>query len=72
VDINAFKTRCKEHIHGIRNNNGSGRYSKHILNTGHAYGSITKTMEVLKTERKGKHLNTLQNYHLYAVYQVYE
>jgi hypothetical protein len=32
---------------------------------GYAYGSITNTTEVLKTEKKGKHLNTLEKYHLY-------
>jgi hypothetical protein len=59
-----FKTRCK-HIHAIRTNNGNSGYSNHILNTGHAYGSITNTMKVLKTEKKGKHLNTLEKYHIH-------
>jgi hypothetical protein len=36
-----------------------------MLNTGHAYGSMTNTMKVLKTEKKGKHLNTLEKYHIY-------
>jgi hypothetical protein len=44
-----FKARYKEHIQAIRNNNGNSGYSKHILNTGHTYGSITNTMKVLKT-----------------------
>jgi hypothetical protein len=54
--VRTFKTRYKEHIQAIRNNNG---------NSGHTYGSITSTMRVLKTERKGKHLNTLEKYHIY-------
>jgi hypothetical protein len=33
---------------------------------GHAYGSITDTMEVIKVERKGKHLNTLEKPHIQA------
>jgi hypothetical protein len=32
---------------------------------GHAYGSITNTMKVLKTEKKGKHLNTLEKFYIY-------
>jgi hypothetical protein len=31
------------------------------LNTGHTYGTITDTMEIIKTERKGRHLNTLED-----------
>jgi hypothetical protein len=61
----AFKTRYQEHIHAIRNNNGNSGYSKYILNTGHTYGRITNIIKVLKTERKGKHLNTLEKYHIY-------
>jgi hypothetical protein len=36
-----FNTRYKEHIHDIRSNNSHSGYSNHILNTGHAYGTIT-------------------------------
>jgi hypothetical protein len=60
-----FKTRYKEHTQAIRSNNGNSWYSNHMFNTGHAYGSIADAMKVLKTERKGKHLNTLEKYHIY-------
>jgi hypothetical protein len=60
-----FKARYKEHIQAIRNNNSNSGYSKHILNTGHTYGSVTNTTKVLKTQRKGKHLNTLEKYYIY-------
>jgi predicted patatin/cPLA2 family phospholipase len=40
-------------------------YSNHILNTGHAYGTVTDTMDIITTGRKGKHLNTLEWYHMY-------
>jgi hypothetical protein len=55
----AFHTRYKEHIQAIRSNNGNSGYSNHILNTGHTYGNITDTMDIMKTEKKGKHMNTL-------------
>jgi hypothetical protein len=63
----AFKTRYKEHIHNIRSNNSNSGYSSHILNTGHTYGTITDTMEIITMGRKGKHLNTLEKYHIYKV-----
>jgi hypothetical protein len=55
-----FKTRYKEHIQAIRNNNSNSGYSSHILNTGHAYGALTNTMDVIKEGRKGRHLNSLK------------
>jgi hypothetical protein len=55
----AFHTRCKDHIQAIMNNNGNSGYSNHVLNAGHTYGIIRDTMDTLKTDRKGKNLNTL-------------
>jgi hypothetical protein len=62
-----FKTRYKEHIQAIRNNNGNSEYSNYILNTGHTYGTITDTMDIIRYGRKGRHLNTLGKYHIYRI-----
>jgi hypothetical protein len=62
-----FNTRYKEHILDIRSNNSNSEYSNHILNTGHAYGTITVTMEIITTGRQGKYLNTLESYHIYEI-----
>jgi hypothetical protein len=62
-----FHTRYKEHIHAVRNNNSNSGYSNHILNTGHKYGKTTDTMDIIRTHRKGKHLNTLEKYHIYKI-----
>jgi hypothetical protein len=53
-------------IQAIRNSNSNSGYSNHILSRGHKYGSITGTMNMIKTEKKGKHLNTckLEIYHI--------
>jgi hypothetical protein len=48
-------------------NRGSSRYSNHIVNTGHTYGTITDTMDVIRTGRKGRHMNTLEKYHIYKI-----
>jgi hypothetical protein len=34
---------------------------------GHAYGTITDTMDVIRTGRKGKHLNTSEKYYIYKI-----
>jgi hypothetical protein len=56
-----------KNIQAIRSNNSSSGYSNHILNTGHAYGTITDTMDIVRTAKKGKHLNTLERYHMYRL-----
>jgi hypothetical protein len=48
----AFHTRYKEHILAIKNSDGNSGYSKHILNTGHKYGPMTETMDIVKTRKK--------------------
>jgi hypothetical protein len=68
--VRIFVTKCKEHILAISNNNGNSECSDYILNTGHAYVSITGTLKVIKIEeKKGKHLNTLEKYHIH-VYKI--
>jgi hypothetical protein len=42
-----FNTRYKEHTHDIRHNNGNTGYSEHILNTGHTYGTMENTMDII-------------------------
>jgi hypothetical protein len=58
--------RYREHIHDIRSNNSNSRCSNHIMNTGHAYGTIADTTEII-TGRKEKYLNTLERYHIHKI-----
>jgi hypothetical protein len=64
-----FHTRYTEHTHAITVAIAIAKsgYSNHILNTGNKYGTITDTMDIIKTHRKGKHLNTLEKYYIYKV-----
>lgn len=59
-----FDTKYKKHIQAIRNKHSNSRYSNHILNIGHKYGTIAvDMMDFIRTGKKGKHLNTLERYH---------
>jgi hypothetical protein len=62
-----FLTRYKEHIQTINNNNSNSGYSSHILNTGYTYGTITDTVDIIRTHKRGKHLNSLEKYHIYKI-----
>jgi hypothetical protein len=57
----------KEHIRSIRNNKDTTGYTHHILNTGHSYGPIDDTMEIVTILKKGKHSNTMEKYHIFCV-----
>jgi hypothetical protein len=54
-----FNARYKERIHAIRSKNDNSGYSNHILSTGHTYGTITDTVDIIRTGGEGRHLNTL-------------
>jgi hypothetical protein len=63
-----FKIRYKEHICDIRNNKNTSGFVQHVLDAGHAYGKINEIMEVVKIQEEGKHLNTLEKYHIYCLF----
>jgi hypothetical protein len=62
-----FNTRHKEHIYDIKSNNSNTEYSSYTLNTGHTYGTIKDTMEIITMGRKGQYLNTLEKHHICKV-----
>jgi hypothetical protein len=62
-----FNLRYKEHILAIRSNCSRSGNLNHILNTGHSYGTITDTMDVIRTGRKSRHLNTSERHRIYKV-----
>jgi hypothetical protein len=62
-----FKTRYKEHVRDIRSNKSTSGYVQHILETGHAFGNINDTMEIVKVKQKGLYLNTLENFYLQTI-----
>jgi arginyl-tRNA--protein-N-Asp/Glu arginylyltransferase len=66
----SFLTIYKEHIRAIRYNKESSGYAQHILNTGHSYGNIEDIMDIIKIERKGKHLDTLEKFHIFCSYKL--
>jgi hypothetical protein len=60
-----FKVRYRDHIQAIRTNKRTSKYAQHILDTGHAYGTIEETMDIIQTTKKGHLLNTLERFYEY-------
>jgi hypothetical protein len=62
-----FKDRCREHIQPIRNNGETSNFAQYtrMLETGHTYGTMEETIEILQINKKGHLLNTLEHFHIY-------
>jgi hypothetical protein len=60
-----FRTRNKEHIKAIRSNRPNSKYSQHILDTQHTYGTIVDTIDILHFEKKGPLMKTSERFHIY-------
>jgi hypothetical protein len=43
--------------------------SSNILNTGHTYGNLQNTMEIVQIAKRGRCLNSLEKYRIYCIYQ---
>jgi hypothetical protein len=54
-------------VRDIKSNKELTGYSHHILSrpTGHAYGTLKDTLKIVKLQRKGPHLNTLERLYIY-------
>jgi hypothetical protein len=62
-----FNTGYKEHVQVIRNSNNNVGYSNHILNTGHTYGTINDTIDIIRKRKKRKDLSTLEKCHIHKI-----
>jgi hypothetical protein len=38
-----------------------------MLNTRHTYATVTDTMDIIKTGKKGRYLNALGKYYIYGI-----
>jgi hypothetical protein len=46
-------------------NKQNSKFAQHISETGHTYNTMDQTMEVLRIEKKGPKLNTLERLYIY-------
>ena len=53
----SLNVRHKDYIRRIRTNNPLSTHALHILQSGHEYGTITDTLQLLKTCKKGIRMN---------------
>lgn len=62
-----FKKRYVEHL-PKRNSVGTSCFARHLVNEGHSYKDFESNLEPLHLCRKGKYMNTLEEYEIYRAY----
>jgi hypothetical protein len=61
-----FTKRYQEHKTAFKNNNQNYSFAKHLIKTAHSFGPMREIMQVLHSQKKGAHLNTIEKYHIYT------
>ena len=64
----SFATRFQEHKNAFRTANQSSNFAKHLIEHTHSFGPIHKTTQILQLQDKGAHLNTTEQFYIYAEY----
>jgi hypothetical protein len=64
----SFITRFNEHKNAFRLNYCTSNFATHLTEKSHSFGPIHSTMQVLKHQTKGTHLNTVERFYIYKEY----
>ena len=59
-----FLTRFQENLRNFKYGNGKSRFAQHLLDNKHTIGPMEDIMEILHIEKKGKIMNTLENFYI--------
>jgi hypothetical protein len=64
----SFAIQFNEYINAYKNNSHTSKYAKYLTKLAHSPNSIQNTMQVLQYQSKEAHLNTYEQFHIYAEY----
>jgi len=62
----SFSKRYDEHRRVFHNNSHTSNFVKHLLDNNHSFGPINNIMQVLHHQKKGAHLNTIENFYIHV------
>jgi hypothetical protein len=51
----------------MKYNKDTSTYAQHITNTGHTYGNMQDTMEIIQVAINGRHMNNIQKYDIICI-----
>jgi arginyl-tRNA--protein-N-Asp/Glu arginylyltransferase len=63
-----FRARFNEHRNTYRFNHRTSNFATHLIEESHSFGPIHNTIQILKRHTKGTHLNTIEQFYIYAEY----
>jgi len=61
----SFSTRYKEHFRDYTNLDPKSKFTEHLIQSQHSFGPINNVMKPLHFTSKGRHMNTIERYHIY-------
>ena len=61
-----FAARFKEHKYAFRTNSHMSNFAKHTIEQSHSFEPIEDTMQILRHQHKGNHLNTIEKFYIYT------
>jgi hypothetical protein len=60
-----FHFRFKEHFQDFKYAYKKSKFAQHLLENGHSFGRIENIMDILYTTKKGKKMDTLENFYIF-------
>jgi len=54
-----------DYYNDFKYSNNRSTFAEHVINEGHAFGTIDEIMNIIQYERKGKMLDTLEKFYIY-------
>jgi len=66
----SFLERFNKHKNAFKTNTHKSNYAKHILDKSHSFGPIHNTVQILQSQDKGTHINTIEQYYIYTEFTI--
>ena len=60
-----FHTRFNEHKRAFHHNPQQSKFALHLTEHKHSFGHINNTMQIIQLQKKGRHLNMIERFHIY-------
>ena len=61
----SFEKRFQEHLRDYKSRHGNSKFAQHLLDNKHSTGPMQDVMKILHINKKGKMMNTLENFYVY-------
>jgi len=60
-----YRIRFNEHKRAFHHNPQQSKFPLHLTEHKHSFGHTNNTMQIIHLQKKGRHLNTIERFHIY-------